>query len=327
MRFFRVVLVALLVGSFSLAANAQQIKSFTEDPVKFPEELQTFFETGSTLSKKDIKDYFENFLVLWNTKFNDKYKAAAYRTCNLMLKKRLRPLPDFQNYLNSMMNFVNSTQPESSFTAWQESLDKILNGKSLKIFSDYLSMSESLFASNTFYKTPSLSWSSNNDKYTFEFDSVPKVVFSSLNLTCLNNNNDSAVIYNTKGVYYPSSGKWIGQGGKVSWKKTGLDENTVYAEVRKYQVNTRTSMYTADSVSFYNKLYFSTPLLGQLTDKAMSENKGAESYPRFESYNKRLQIKNIAENVDYDGGFSMRGAKLFGSGDKNADALLTFKRN
>lgn len=327
MRFFRAVLVILLVASFSFAASAQQVKSFTEDPVKFPEELQAFFETGSNLSKKDIKDYFEQFVLVWTTKINDKQKAAAYKTCNLMLKKRLRPLPDFQNYLNSLMNFVNSTQPEASFTAWQESIDKILNGKSIKILSDYLSMSESLFASNTFYKSPSLSWSSNNDKYTFEYDSVPKVVFNNLNLTCLNNNNDSAVVYNTKGVYYPSSAKWIGQGGKVLWKKTGLDENTVYAEIKKYQVNIKTNTYTADSVTFYNKLYFTAPLQGQLTDKAVSENKGAESYPRFESYNKRLQIKGVTENVDYDGGFSMRGAKLFGSGDKTADAYLTFKRN
>jgi hypothetical protein len=327
MRFFRILLVTLLVSSFSLAAHAQQIKSFTEDPVKFPEELKTFFETGSTLSKKELNDFFDQFNLIWTTKFSEKHKTAAYKTCNAMLKKRLRPLPDFQNYLNSMMNFVNSSQPETSFTAWQESVDKILSGKSTKLFSDYLSMSVSLFASNTFYKSPSLSWSSSNDKYTFEFDSVPKIVFPALDLVCLNNGDDSAVIINTKGVYYPSTGKWIGQGGKVTWKKAGLDENTVYAEIKKYQVNIKTNTYIADTVTFYNKLYFTAPLIGQLSDKAISENKGSETYPRFDSYNKRLQIKNIAENVDFDGGFTMNGGKLLGSGDKTDDAYLTFKRN
>lgn len=327
MKFLRAAFAAFFLTATFLTAQAQQLKSFTEDPVKFPQELETYFETNSNISKKELRDYFEAFNISWTTKMNDKHKAAAYKTANAMLKKRMRALPDFQNYLSSLMNFVNSSQPESSFTAWQESLDKTLNGKAIKNISEYLAMSENLFATNTFYKSPSFAWISSTDKYIFEFDSVPKVVFPSLNLTCLNNSNDSAVIYNTKGVYYPTSGTWIGQGGKVVWKKTGLSENTVYAEIKNYRINAKTNAYSADSVSFYNKLYFNTPLVGELSDKAASENKGAESYPRFESYNKRLVIKNIAENVDFDGGFSMRGAKLFGSGDKVADAYVTFKRS
>jgi hypothetical protein len=329
MRFFRVVLIAVFFSAFSFSAIAQgQIKSFTEDPVKFLEELETFLISGSSSNnKKEIKDFLEQFTLIWNTKLNEKHKSAAYKTCNAMLKKKVRPLPDFKNYLTSLMNFVSTNQPESSFAAWQESLDKILSGKGLKIFSDYLEMSETLFASNTFYKTNSHSWSASNGNYRFEYDSVPKVVFPIINLICLNNHNDSAVIYNTKGTYYPATGKWVGQGGKVTWEKTGLDKNTVYGELKRYETVVKSGLITADSVNFYNKLYFSTPLLGKLTDKAVTEKEGSEAYPSFESYNKRLQIKNIAENVDYDGGFTMRGAKLFGAGDKNADAYITFKRN
>ncbi|MBL7941642.1 MAG: hypothetical protein JNM00_02695, partial [Flavobacteriales bacterium] len=51
------------------------------------------------------------------------------------------------------------------------------------------------------------------------------------------------------------------------------------------------------------------------------------TYPRFDSYYKRLQIKNIVPSVDYDGGFTMAGNRLAGSGTTEDLAILTFQRN
>src|ERR1035437_7289895 len=100
----------------------------------------------------------------------------------------------------------------------------------------------------------------------------------------------------------------------------------VWAELKKYQVTLKTSGFIADSVLFYNSYYFKKPLKGRLTEKVVSERGGNISYPRFDSYSKRMQIPDIAKDVDYDGGFSMRGAKFIGSGSKEEDATLIFKR-
>jgi hypothetical protein len=51
------------------------------------------------------------------------------------------------------------------------------------------------------------------------------------------------------------------------------------------------------------------------------------TYPRFDSYSKRLVVKNIYPDVDYDGGFGMRGNKFVGSGNAQNPAKLLFKRN
>jgi hypothetical protein len=128
-------------------------------------------------------------------------------------------------------------------------------------------------------------------------------------------------------VYYPYKGIFIGETGKVNWVRAGLDENTVWAELKKYQITLKTSGFTADSVVFYNKNYFQKPLIGQLTEKVVSEKEGNISYPRFDSYSKRMQIPNITKDVDYDGGFLQRGPKFLGSGNKEEDAKLLFKRD
>lgn len=324
--FFLSFLVGLIVTSQG------QVKSFSDNPVAFMEELKSFFEAGSA-DKSDAHSFLRKFETeYWSigktheSKFNESQKQMCYEVCNLMLKKRLRP-PDFRSYLTSMMNFVDTKQSEKNFLAWQDCINKILNGKAIKSYTEYLAMSENLFAYNVFYKSPTYEWSSNTNNYEFQYDSVPKIVFNSLNLVCHNNQSDSVSIVNTKGVYFPSTGKFIGTGGTVNWLKAGLEQTSVYAELKKYEIIVKTGGYTADSVIFYNKTYFSKPLMGQLADKALAEAGGAMSYPRFESYSKRLQINDLAERVNYDGGFSMRGPKFIGSGTKEQEALLIFKRS
>lgn len=321
------ILLAFLACTENVSAQLNPIKQFSEDPIKFPEEIKAMF-AATNMDKKELNEYMEKFLITWNSaKFNDNIKKAVYTTCNMMVKKKLRVLPEYRSYLNSVENFVNSAQGEDNFKSWQESIFKILSGKIIKNYSDYLEMSENLFADNTFYNSSVIRFMSNNNKYIFEYDSVPKVIFPSLNLRMFNNQGDSGVVYNTRGVYYPYKGVFIGETGKVNWKRAGFDDNTVWAELKKYQIILKTSGFTADSVVFYNKNYFQKPLIGTLSEKVVSEKGNNISYPRFDSYSKRMEIPNIAKDVNYDGGFSMRGPKFLGSGNKEEDAKLIFHKD
>ena len=79
----------------------------------------------------------------------------------------------------------------------------------------FIENSATLFESNTFYRSPSTAWQASNDRYTFEFDSVPKVVFEQIDLRCLAK-NDSSVIYATSGVYFPTQDRFEGHGGRMA---------------------------------------------------------------------------------------------------------------
>ena len=195
------------------------------------------------------------------------------------------------------------------------------------MYADYIEVCYNLFSENLMYKSEAVSWTASNSNYIFEFDTVPVMIFPSLNLICFAK-GDSAVIYNTKGVFYPTENLWIGEGGKVDWNRAGLNPNEVYAEIDKYKIKMKSSEFFVYSVKFYNSNYFDKPLIGKLTEKVMANiTQENASYPRFDSYSKRIQIKNIAENVDYEGGFSMQGAKFIGKGDSEQDAYLYFYRD
>lgn len=324
----RILLFAPLLLIFVLKSDAQPLKKFSDDPQLFFKELTIFFQDiDNPDDKKTAKDFMETYTLEWEgNKFSGDEKTQMIETCNKMLKKKMKPIPHFRNYLSTIISFNNTSQTDESFKAWEASLDKLINRSTSTQFIEYLEISNNLFSENVLYESSTTIWKSDNSDYIFEYDTIPRIVFPSLNLTCIVK-EDSMNIYSTKGVYFPTLLKWVGMGGKVLWNRAGLDENTVYAELSHYSIILKYSKYTADTVNFYNNTYFDKPLLGSLDDKVQANTtEDKSSYPRFDSYDKRLKIMGIFPNIDYDGGFTMHGGKLLGSGNEDQDAYLTFYR-
>lgn len=304
--------------------NAQALKNFTSDPVKYIEEMQNFLEETN---KKEAEKLMEQFIPVWNSgKITAEQKNLVYETSNAMLKKRMKAFPDFNNYLNAILGFTQSTQTAQSFDNWHKSLDKLLKGTTRK-YTEYLEICFDLFSKNVLFESATVKWSSNNNNYSFEFDTLPKIVFAGMNLSCYAK-NDSSVIYNTKGVYYPNLKMFYGEGGKIYWTRANIPQSDAYADVKKYAIEVTGSDYVIDSATFSYKKYFSGLLKGRVTDKILaSVTPETATYPRFNSYDLNLEIKELIKDANYKGGFSLQGSKMVGSGNKTEDARLTFMRS
>lgn len=324
----RKCLIPLLLLVMTFAKNgylqAQTLKNFSHDPVRFTAEMEAFLQATN---KKDGEKLMERFMVPWTAgKFNAAQQETIYSTCDAMLKKRLKAFPDFSNYLNALIGFSASTQSTQSFDNWHTGINKLLKG-SVRNFSNYLEVCYDLFTSNTLYSSPSTTWKASNNGYSFEFDSLPKIVFGNMNLACYAK-SDSSVIINTQGNYYPNLKKFYGKGGTVTWNRAGLPAKDVYAELSRYQIDVSGSDFDADSVTFYNKQIFNQPLTGRLMEKILASTTiETATYPRFRSYNLNLEIKELVKDASYKGGFSMHGSKMIGSGGRDRAATLIFSRS
>lgn len=322
MKIFKIVSIVFL-ALLSYTSIAQAPKSFTPDPVAYPKEMQAFLQSSI---KKDADNLMDLFLPVWQgNKFTVEQQKTIYEFSNDMLRKRMKPFPDFANYLNALIGFANSGQSNESFKNWHLSLEKGLSTTPKKL-SDYIENCYTLFAKNEIYESPSVKWVSGSTKYTFEFDSIPKVVFPVSTLTCLAK-NDSAVIYNTQYVYYPNLKRILGKGGRVNWVRGGLPEAVAYADIKTYSIDVSGSDYFMDSVTLHYTKYFSEPLLGSYSEKILSnvtpEN---ATYPRFTSYQQALDIKNLIKDAQYRGGFALHGGRMVGGGNDKQDASLVFFR-
>ena len=107
-----------------------------------------------------------------------------------------------------------------------------------------------MFDGNVIFKSSSTTWKSSNNRFKFTYDKEPIIVFEEMNLKCYSK-NDSSVLYNTKGVYYPMTSTWKGNNGRLTWERAGLAKEEVYAEIKGYKISMKSAGFTADSALFY----------------------------------------------------------------------------
>ncbi len=318
-----IVLFCLLFSCTAL--QAQKITQFSSDTVKFTRDLGQYFIDNSA-NKEQAATYIRDLEKLWKeNKIAGYYKEIIIETSNTMLGKRMKPYPFFYGYINTVINALQANQTGENFDDWQACVNKILKGKSIRGVQDFFDMSENIFKNNVFYKTPSYTYYSAEPNYRFEYDSIPLVKFENVTLVGVNPRGDSIAVEETNGIFYPTNGKFVGRSGKVSWSRAGLEED-VFATIKRYTIDCKTGNYASDSAVFTGKQFFDQPQLGKLVDRIITEN-AEKTYPRFDSYSKRLVVKDIYPDVDFDGGFGMRGPKFVGSGSPSNPARIVFKKD
>lgn len=317
------LLLALLI-CFN-ASKGQKVTQFANDTAKFVKDLAAYFY-DNTVNKEEAAAYMKNFDKMWKENVIAGYfKEVSIKTANAMLAKRMKPYPYFYGYFNTLINSIMNKKSMDDFENWQECVDKILAGKSIRGVQEFFEMSENIFKNNVFYKTPAYAYYSLEANYKFSYDSIPRVTFDNITLVGVNPRGDSIAVEETSGTFYPTNGKFVGKAGKVSWSRAGLD-NEVYAKLKRYTIDCKTGNYSSDSATFVGKQFFDKPQVGKVSDRIITENQ-EKTFPRFDSYSKRLLVKNIYPDVDYDGGFGMRGAKFVGSGSGSNPARIIFRRN
>ena len=95
--------------------------------------------------------------------------------------------------------------------------------------------------------------------------------------------------------------------------ESSFPKNETFAKVRGYTVKANQSILKVDTVELTTP-YFEQPILGRLEDKTIFNLKEGESSPIFNSFEKRLLIKGLRDQIDYDGGFTLEGASFIGGG-------------
>lgn len=307
--------------------KAQDIKEFQKDSTLFIEQFEEFVNKNLPENEEDSLDVF---IERWNTGFfTDEIKDRFIDVCNLMLKNKARRNPHFTKYFDLVMVFHHSDEAMKHYDNWEKGIYFIFETEKfpLRVITQYFDNFKTLIEENLIFSTYSTSWRASSKDFEIVVNNELKFVFSKTNLTC-KIKKDSIDIFETSGEYFPITNQWIGKNGFVSWERAAYSPDSVKAELKNYSIDFSKSGYTADSVIFINKLYFDNPVLGRLSDQVvhiMSTDRAI--YPEFNSYQKRFQIKDIYPGINYDGGFSMKGSNLLGSGDKENEAYLFIQKN
>ena len=322
-------LIILIIFFFTVQLSySQTVKPFPADSVKFLKRIGAFM--GNTKDKAKAKVLMDELEDLWKTGvLSEKYRQDIYKQTNLMLKKKSRPYPHFETYLYIMMAFSKTDHSEDNYHTWINHYTKILKARRLSIskLSKFLNNSLALVSSNSLFKNTIVNWQASQNNYHLEsLKKDFKVTFNNMNLTCYAK-GDSVSIYNTKGYYTFNELIFHGDKGTINWERSNISKDSIYAEPSHYKIDLKKSEYQIDTVLFTNKYYFSKPLYGTLIDKVINTKSSRKiSYPKFNSFTKLFELHQIFKDVNYSGGFAMKGGQFYGAGSKETPALLEFFR-
>jgi hypothetical protein len=313
-----------------ITGYGQQSGKFSSDSKVFHDQLNDLFsKINSKEDRKICEDMMTDFTHYWNTGyFTSEVKENIIKSCDLMQSRRLAAYPDFYHFLSANKLLVDMGHSNESYEAWTQSVFLLLNDRrSTKSIRDFMGSSYNLLKNNILYSSRSVTWKASSHEFYFLLDSIPSVFFEETDLICLAY-QDSSVIYQTGGSFYPVENKWVGSKGLVDWSRAGFDPNAVFAELEDYQVVLSFSRYTVDSVRFYKKDYWDRPLLGDLEEKILANvDEESATYPHFKSYLSQVEIKSLFKDVDYIGGIEVRGRKFIGIGVGHENAMLTFNKD
>ncbi len=326
---YRFFLVTILIIACCYPLNGQESKVFSGETGLYPLEISAFIQKNVNTESAAVLD---EFITAWRVDsiFSVKEQESIVQTSLNMVKKNAKPYPHFSHYLKCILLLKKNPDRAKNFSGWENGLDLLLSNRkiTLQAMDRYLVFIKQLADSSTLYRSSTVEWRITSPTFRFIIDSTIRVQVNETDLYC-RVRKDSIRITGTGGTYNPLNTLWNGKEGLVTWERAGFSRDDVFAHLADYSINMTRAEYSARDVVFVNKLYFDAPLKGVLIDKVKVNKTPADAdYPQFDSYQKDFKIKELYKDIDFEGGLSMQGAKLVGTGNRDKQAkIFVFRKD
>ncbi len=306
---------------------AQEFRKFSGEPGTFPEELARFMQPNITEKEEAI---LQHFTAVWriDSLYTAEEQNQIVKISMLLLEKKAKPSPHFSQYMECLIRFKKKNQTPENFHNWMGGIMFLADERktTLSALSRVFNFTQQFIDSAVLFQSATVTWKSSNKECRITGENGITVLLGQTNLTC-RTRFDSIQIQETRGTFDPVENLWKGNEGLVTWERAGFKPDEVYARLRGYEIDMTRSDYRAEQVTFVNKLYFSNPLEGILTDKVQYNKTPADAdFPKFDSYQKDFSVKNLYKDINYEGGLSMQGARLVGTGNPEKPATVSIFR-
>ena len=328
MRHIRKSIITLTaVLSLTLASSAQVTSQFSGDISLFATELTTFMGSYVSLSQKAEVDLF---LTVWDSTFySDPVKERIVNVGSQLRSRNVRQAPGFILYVRTLTAFALRGRSQDEISGWLAGLSEaIFNPRfANSSIEKYIEVTGLLITDNIIYSAGTMKWKAKGGTVEFVRDTVFKVDITGATMTCYLT-KDSTEIYDFTGTYYPDLFSLYCQKGLITWEKAGYDRQSVNASVTDFSIDVTKGEFTCDSSLLTHSTYFREPVKGILSDRASQITSPEKAtVPRFETYENRFIIDDIYEGVDYEGGLTLEGALVRGTGTSWFPAGVRLYRN
>jgi len=317
------LIIFISISFFSFSQDKQKKTNyFSDDFSLYIQEISDFMTKSDNQDLKIILNRYKT--AVSDLSVNE--QEVIIRISNKMLTRKLKPKQHFSKFLSSITITVNSSEKKDLLN-WLRIVEDVVDQSTIKTTMLLFDFHKMLIDQNLLRSSKSAKWQVNNSQYYYTLENFEPVVLFQLptDIVC-STDYGSYTVFQTTGKYNIINTSWTGNGGKIYWDSQGFSKDSVYAELGSYEVDLRKTILTVDSCIFYNKYEFSDMILGNIENR-IAKGKRINSFPKFTSYSKNIEIKNIFPNIDYRGGYVLEGKEFVADGGVNAEAKIVFKRN
>ena len=330
-----VAMAALLLSGQVAMGQARPTKSKAMfDADSLPVQLGRYV-LGKTTDKNKIAEnakFVEGFAAVYNA-MDSKRQQQVADLYNAARKTKMEPVPNYVDLTNTVIAYSQAKVSTTIFDEWLKAMAGImeLTSKKKEIVG-FIDFSDNMLRDRTMFKSKSSIWRVQPGAvYQFEvLKNDIRVKFKgAVELTYVSgtsNNADENTLHSTSGEYYYLAEAWEGKGGRLTWERCGVGAGVCYADLDIYSVDAKLPKLSADSVTFVNTNYFQTPIKGTVED-ALTTRMDDEKYsfPKFRSYQKDFQLKDVLPGVDFEGNFMMRGSRFVTNDEKNPASMIFYR--
>ncbi|MBN1650440.1 MAG: hypothetical protein JW857_03875, partial [Bacteroidales bacterium] len=287
-----ILFIALLSIGNTFAHHSAPISQ--EDTLNKLITLEHYIQKTPKSKSKQAEELLKELNLKWYSgHYSNTIKSKITSSAKKMQQNKMSAIPYFAYYISTLDHLLETSNSNESIINWLSAIDYIIEHKNARDFSTFLQASTHFFTKDILFSGPSIKWKIKTDAYTIQFiEDTLKYSFQNSKLSGYSK-GDSTTILNTSGIYFPFSNTWKGRKGTLSWARANYDPDRVYAELNQYTIPMHQANFSADSVLFHHPVYFTEPLLGKLDEQVLSVSRNGNNafFPKFESYEKRIEIK------------------------------------
>lgn len=308
--------IFLIVFFFPLSIMAQDVKTLTT-------EFETLF---SSLHGSERKELVATGVEVWTSSFlSNEEKTTLHGVLEQLQVLRMPVNPDIASYLRCI-NVFQAKNERENLHVWLDGLVAVLESKQRRKndISSYLQATSRIVCDGVLFVTSTHKWIGRG-KYTWSASPDMRVDIKGGDIVC-KTLKDSIFIHDvTEAGMDVMSSKLYGKGGRVWWNS---NTDSLFTNLRDWQIDMTQSEYTADSVDFIYEKRFAHSILGKIHDNASKYSRvKAEPFPAFSSYSIDIKIDSIFPCMFFRGGVSYEGMKFTGFGTESSPACVHITPN
>ena len=337
-RYFALIILFVLCGVLSQQTAAQKRPTKVKTAFEvdsLPQQLLLYLNGTSKVDEK-IKantELVNRFTAVYNA-LDDKHRQQVTDLYVAARKTKMETTPDYVNLTEALIAYSGAKVSATIFDEWLTATTGIMSITSKKKeITGFIEYTSALLADRTLYKSHSSIWRLQADaKYSFEVlrNDIRTNVKGKVDMTYISGtgkNADENTLYGTTGAYYFLTNGWEGKGGRLTWERCGVAAGNCYADLDIYSVDAKVAKLKADSVSFINTQYFSSPIKGAV-EESLTTRMEAEKYtfPKFRSYQQNFQLKDVLPGVDFEGNFMMYGSRFVTNDEKHPASMIFYRQ-